>query len=307
MNEPVTLRLRAPAHPGLASAVAVLALSTTACGVKPPPSQFPTADAAITRMRETYACARGVKGSAKIDRLSNKEGRIRGTVLLFAVGPELVRFDVVSPFGVTLSTLTSDGKKFSLSDLRDRKFLQGPSSACNIARLTQVPLPGHALVEMMHGEAPVLVHTPEATSIRWDSSGFYVVELKSKNQASEIIHLQPHKADFAKPFAEQRIRVLDVRVKQQGFELYHAEMRDHKTTEMSGPLVDDEGIDAPIPPSGPLCNVEVPRRLHVEVPGSEDDVLFRYDELKLNPPLLDDLFTQPIPGGVQVIDVGTCQ
>jgi hypothetical protein len=47
--------------------------------------------------------------------------------------------------------------------------------------------------------------------------------------------------------------------------------------------------------------------LHVEVPSSGDDVLFRYDELKLNPPLLEDLFTQPIPGGVSVVDVGACE
>jgi predicted small lipoprotein YifL len=286
---------------------ALFALSSAACGVKPPPSQFPTADAALERMRDTYACARGVKGSAKIDRLSRQQGRIRGTVLLFAVAPELVRFDVVSPFGVTLSTLTSDGKNFSLSDLRERKFLQGPASACNIARLTQVPLPGHALVELMHGEAPVLLHKPEETSIRWDGAGYYVLEIKSTREASEVIHLAPQKADFGKPFAEQRVRILDVRVKQQGFELYHAEMRDHKMTEMSGPLIDEEGIDDPIQPSGPVCSVEVPRRLHVEVPSSGDDVLFRYDELKLNPPLLEDLFTQPIPGGVSVVDVGACE
>ena len=291
----------------LVGATALLALGGLACGVKPPPSQFPTADAALTRMRDTYACARGVKGSAKIDRLSAQQGRIRGTVLLFAVAPELVRFDVVSPFGVTLSTLTSDGKHFSLSDLRERKFLEGPASACNIARLTQVPVPGHALVELMHGEAPVLRHEPAATSIRWDGGGFYVLDIKSSRDASEVIHLAPHQADFGKPFAEQRVRVLDVRVRQQGFELYHAELRDHQATEMSGPLLDEDGIDPPVPPSGPVCNVEVPRRLHVEVPGSEDDVLFRYDDLKLNPPLLDDLFTQPVPGGVQVVNVGACE
>ena len=58
------------------------------CGRPPPPSQFPTADAALARMHATYSCSRGVRGDAKLD-LFNKQGRVRGNVLYLAMLPKI--------------------------------------------------------------------------------------------------------------------------------------------------------------------------------------------------------------------------
>jgi outer membrane lipoprotein-sorting protein len=49
--------------------------------------------------------------------------------------------------------------------------------------------------------------------------------------------------------------------------------------------------------------VEVPRKIHIEVPESDQDVLFRYDEVRLNPPLPPGAFTQPVAEGMQRIRV----
>jgi hypothetical protein len=268
---------------------------------------LPDGQAAIDRMKATYDCVRGVHGDAKIDYFSEK-GRVRGTLLFFAIEPASVRMDVVSPFGVTLSTLASDSDQFSLNDLSAKRFLEGPATPCNIARVTHVPIPAHALVSLLHGEAPVLVHERAAATARWSGSGggYYVVEIPSRNEATEIIRMRPTPADFAKPWSEQRMRVLDVVVRQKGVTLYHAELEDHAAAPMSAPLVDDDGIDPPVPPSGPMCAAEVPKKLHVEVATSGDDVLFRYEEVKLNPPLVPGTFTQPIPGGVERVRVGVC-
>jgi hypothetical protein len=142
------------------SCTAALAAFLTGCpSVQPPRSQFPTADDALTRMKATYACVNGVQGTAKIDHFSPR-GRIRGDVFILAVNPARVRFDVVSPFGQTIYALTSDGEHFEMLDLKEKQFLYGPASACNLARLTQVPIPGHALVSLLRGEAPVLLHDP---------------------------------------------------------------------------------------------------------------------------------------------------
>jgi hypothetical protein len=268
---------------------------------------FPNGQAAIDRMKSTYDCVRGVHGDAKIDYFSEK-GRVRGTLLFFAIEPASVRMDVVSPFGVTLSTLASDSEQFSLNDLAAKRFMEGPATPCNIARVTHVPIPAHALVSLLHGEAPVLLHDGSAATVRWDGShpGYYVVEIPSRNDATETIRLQPTPADFAKPWSEQRVRVLDVVVKQKGVVLYHAELGDHATAPMSSALIDEDNIEPPVPPSGPMCAAEVPKKLHVEVPTSADDVLFRYDEVKLNPPLVPGTFTQPVPGGVERLRVGVC-
>ncbi len=74
-------------------------------------------------MRETYACSRGQRGEAKLDYFGSA-GRVRGDLWYLTSLPDKIRFDVVSPFGATLSTLTSDGERFALFDLRQKTFAQ---------------------------------------------------------------------------------------------------------------------------------------------------------------------------------------
>lgn len=305
-NDVIQERGRSPWKLGL---LALSAVSFVAgCpSVAPPPSQFPTAKDALERMKATYRCDRGVHGEAKIMRHA-QEGRIRGNLLFYAVRPANLRFDVLSPppFQSIVATLTADGTDFSLFDAREKRFFVGPASGCNIARLTDVPIPGHALVTLLRGEAPLLVHRNEDLSIEWNKRGYYVVRIPSKHEASEEVRLTPTPADFGKPWDEQRLRVLDVRVMQKGQALWHAELSDHQLAPMSGPYIDPDHLEPPIPPSGPECHVEVPRKIHVEIPGTKQDVQFRYTDVKVNPPLPEGVFTQPVPGGVEVVPV-TCE
>jgi len=282
--------------------VVVCGFALSACGTPPPASQFPSADAALDRMRATYACVNGVQGNGKIDSFS-PQGRIRGDLYLFAVNPDRVRFDVVSPFGATVYTLTSDGERFQMLDLQNKQFLHGPASPCNLARLTQVPVPGHALVSLLRGEAPVLVHTTESTSIAWDSGGFYRLLIQSKHKASEEIHLGVRPEDRDKPWNQQRVRIFDVRVEQEGFELYRASMKDHRPIKTSAPRVDPDGLEPDVPPSGPACDAEIPYSLKMQAPQSEQDLILQYKEAFWNPPIISGAFTQPTPGGVRKVYV----
>jgi len=74
---------------------------------------------------------------------------------------------------------------------------------------------------------------------------------------------------------------------------------------MAKERIDVDGIDPPIPPSGPLCEAELPRRLHIEVPDQNEEVDFRYKEKDLmwNPPLPDGIFEQAVPAGLEVVPV----
>src|SRR5690606_21543152 len=139
------------------------------------------------------------------------------------------------------------------------RFLHGPAAACNIARLTTIEMPGHVLVSLLRGEAPILKHGDADATISWDSGGYYVVTIKSTRQAEEEIRIAPHPADFGLPWDKQRMRVVDVVVRQEGWVLYHAELDEHAPAPMSGPRVDPDGLDPPIPPSGPVCTAELPR------------------------------------------------
>lgn len=287
------------------AAALTLLLGAVGCHALPPPrSQFPTATDAIARMKATFQCERGVKGEAKIDHFS-EHGRVRGKLLLFASSPNRLRFDVVSPppFNSIISTLTADQGNFSLFDLRERKFYEGPATACNIARLSEVPLEAHVLVSLLSGQAPLLVHQDHQLQIEWSGEGYYLIHIPSTRGASEELRVAPSPADFGQPWWSQRLRVLDVRVVQQGIELYHASMDAFEWTGTAPPQLDPDGLEPPILPSGPPCTVEVPRKIHIEVKESDQDVLFRYEGVKLNPPHPPGVFTQTRPDGVERVRV----
>jgi outer membrane lipoprotein-sorting protein len=296
------LSRRAGAGAGVGRAVRWLALGgallTTGCPTPPPPSQFPSASDALRTLKQTHRCANGVQGEGKIDHVSPR-GRIRGEVYIFAVNPDRVRFDVISPFGAMLYTLTSNGETFRMLDVKEKRFLHGPATACNLARLTQVPVPGHVLVSLLRGEAPLLVHRPEQAAIAWDSDGFYRVELESTREARQQLHLEVREEDFLKPWAEQRLRLVSLSTEQRGVVLYRADLSDHEPAHTAPPREDPDGIDDPIPPSGGACDAEVPRTIRIVVPHADDDVEFHYQKVSFNPPIPEGAFSQPVPGGVR--------
>jgi outer membrane lipoprotein-sorting protein len=283
--------------------LAVVFLGSLGCGATPPPaSQVPNAQAALDRLRATGECETAIQASAKIDHFG-QGGRVRGDLLMFVQVPAQMRMDVVSPFGATILTLTSDGKKFSLADFKEKRFLEGPASACNIARMTSVPVPPHVLVDLLRGQAPVLKHEPGAAGLVWSPKGYYVVTLASTREASEEIHLAPRTEDLGKPWTDQRMRLLDVEVRQASAVLYHAELDGHAVAPMAKERVDALGLAPALPPSGPFCDAEIPKRIHLEVPVPNDDVVFRYDEITWNPPLPEGTFVQTAPAGMPVVPV----
>ena len=253
-------------------------------------------------MRATFTCGVAIQANAKFDHFG-EHGRVRGDLMLFAARPARIRMDVVSSFGVTLATLTTDGSRFALADLREKHFYVGPATACNIARLTGVPVPAHVLVDLLQGEAPVLRHLPQAPTIAWDFNGYWVLIIPSTREAREEIHLAPRPDDWNKPWDQQRVRVLDVRVEQRQYLLYHAELSEHAGAPTAGPRIDPDGLEPPIPPSGPRCDAELPRKIHVEVTEPEADVRFQYQQLSYNPPMPEGTFEQPVPPGMRAEEV----
>jgi hypothetical protein len=274
------------------------------CYRAPPASRFPDARSLLSRLHEQQSCSRGLAGEGKLDYFG-KEGRVRGTVLFMASSPDRVRLDVVSPFGATISTLTSDGKDFSLLDLRQKLFLRGPANACNLSQFTRVPMPPHALVSLLRGEAPLLSHSAADATLSWEG-GRYLVRIQSKHAATEEIAISPRDADFDKPYAEQQLSLETVAVRQQSYVLYRAELEQHDPAATAPPRADPDGIDPDVPPSGPACNARVPRRLHFEVPAEEQDLVLAISEIAHNPPLSAGSFQQRAPGGV-VVRSSPCQ
>jgi hypothetical protein len=274
---------------------ALLAAGLMACSVAPPKSQFPNARAALDRVHELHACSRALRGEAKLDYFDDN-GRIRVKTLYITQHPSSVRFDLMSPFGAPVATLTSNGERFTLLDQKEKAFFEGPARECNVERFLRVPIPPEALVRLLAGEAPVLVHQPESSSIDWED-GRYVIRIQSKHQAEQRIAVEVLDADYGAPYSAQRVRVTEVEVSQAGVVLYSVRLSDHEPARTAKPLVDPDGLEPPLPPSGPACQAEVPRRVHFTVPLSERDVLFEQKEVEHNPPLIDGVFDQQQPRG----------
>lgn len=269
-----------------------------ACGRPPPASRFPSAAAAIERMRASVACSRGLAGEVRLDFLGD-QGRLRAKALYALARPSRIRFDTMNPLGGVLSTLTSDGDQFALLDMQQGAFVVGPASECNIEQVLRVPIPGPALAELMTGLAPMVRHKPADAELSWVSSAF-TLQVLGAHQVVERVRLVPRIEDYDRPWQQQRVRVLGVVLEQAGRVLYRVRLADHAAASTAAARVDPDGIDAPIFPSGPSCRAEVPRRLRFTVPDRGTDVTLEQLEVHHNPPLAAGLFAQQAPPGAQV-------
>jgi hypothetical protein len=224
---------------------------------------------------------------------------VRARSLYVVARPTSIRFDVMSPVGGVLSTLTSDGRRFSFNDVRERVFVDGPADECNVERALRVPIPPAALGELLTGQAPILVHRPEQATLRWEG-GSYKLSIQSELQATEEVRLVPRDEDWQRPWQEQQLRVIEVRVSQQGLVLYEASLEEHRAARLAAPRVDPDGIEPDVLPSGPVCSAEVPRKIRFVVTGSGRDIVFLQNEVAHNPPLVEGLFAQAPPAGSRV-------
>ena len=182
--------------------VAAFAPLALACQTSPPPSQLPNAQAAIDRMRATSACGNAIQADAKVDYFASETGRARLDVLMLAARPAQMRIDALAPLVGSVFTLATDGKEFEVSDKRNHRFIHGPATAQNIARVTHIPMPLHPFVTLLMGRAPVLKHDEAGLpppTIAWSGSGYYVVRIPGNHAAIEEIHLVPPHEDWNKP------------------------------------------------------------------------------------------------------------
>jgi outer membrane lipoprotein-sorting protein len=115
----------------------------------------PTGEELMTALRARAAHLKTLRATAKVDHMANGGERVRVKVnLLLARGGKL-RIEADSPLGGSLATLTSDGTRFALLDVRNNRFLAGPATACNVARLIGLSIPPDDVVAVLMGGAPL--------------------------------------------------------------------------------------------------------------------------------------------------------
>lgn len=209
--------------------------------------------------------------------------------------PDHFRVDLTA-FGQPAATLASDGDVFTFIDARNNTRRAVPATQTALQSTMGVAVAPNVVVALVLGRAPVLVHT-QAPQIRWEG-GRYVVTILSRNDWRETIALVPRKEDWEKPWNQQRVRLLGVRVEKTDGVLYDADLADHalaataKAT--SSPLQNPEldavlGVSSTNAASGPPCaDTEIP--MTVEIASGGRSVTLHEKKVTLNPPIQPGVF-----------------
>lgn len=107
----------------------------------------------LQRLDELAGRFSAMQGLAKI-RLVSAEKDLSFSQILLVQKPDLLRCEVLSPFGNALLSLASDGETLMVAMPGERRFFSGPASTSNVARFTQLPLRPADLVGIILWSVP---------------------------------------------------------------------------------------------------------------------------------------------------------
>ncbi len=222
---------------------------------------------------------RAIRAEARVEQWGER-GRIRGTVLMFVQRPESVRFDAMTQMGPA-AILTSDGETFALTDLRENRFLTGPTCPENIARLLGIPLSGEEVTQLMLGGTPRVPHTESTLECTGD--GTYLVTLRGEGELRQEIEIAVREADIEAPPEQQHLRLVRSQVFDARGTVWKATFDDYRV------LADPESDEG--------FGVAMPFEVRFEHPRENADTTVRFEEIDVNVDVPAAAFQQaPRPG-----------
>lgn len=234
---------------------------------------------ALDQQRAATAAVKVIRAEARVDQRSRK-GRIKGKVMMFVQRPDRVRFDVMSQFG-PVAVLTSDGERFALMDLKDNRYLTGPTCPSNIARMLGIRLSSQEVARVLLGDTPRIEAADEQMQCR---DGAYEVDRRAADGRRQRVVLAVPDSDQALPPDRQRLRVARS-------ELYGADGKlQWRVTFEAYRSVGNSGV-------------EMPRSVHFEDLVRGEDTLVRFTEIDANVAVPDEVFTQSERPGMVVEEV----
>ena len=226
-----------------------------------------------------YADIHSLRATTRVDERGGTD-RVRGTVMMFAERPNHVRFDAMTQFG-PVSILTSDGREFRLLDLRQHRFLSGPTCPSNIARFIGISLSDADIDQVLLGGTPTIAAT--SRELAMSSEGYYRATLHAADGSRQEIDLAiPADEAHAAPSAQHPRLVRSEVYAADGHSAWRVRYSDYK-------LVHVGERDIPFP-----------MLIAFEDPDRQLDARIRFEEIDLNIDVPEGAFTQEAPPGVQV-------
>ncbi len=261
-----------------ARATTSLALLVTLLGCSSPPPRYPITDPAVAlrRVRERDERIHTLRAHGSADHYG-AQGRIRGEIWVFVERPDHVRVDTRA-FGNTVSQVVSDGRRFTLADMRQGQFYAGRARPCVAAQLLGIPMESAEVVAVLAGGPPVIEGNPR---IRWDD-GHYVVDITGRDGRSETLNLEITESERTSARADaQRPRAT------------RAELRDRQG--VRAVLTYEDWTEAD--------GVPFPRRVRLVMERANVDLQVRYREVSVDPELPEDVFDTAVPAAMTLVPV----
>jgi hypothetical protein len=112
--------------------------------------------------------------------------RTRAGVLMLVERTGRLRFEAEVALQGTVATLVTDGNTFSLLDLQNNIFKQGPACPQNVASLIPVPLRAPEIASILLGDAPLATEA-KVVGLAWDGkTAADVMEIDNTGAGSAI-------------------------------------------------------------------------------------------------------------------------
>jgi hypothetical protein len=255
-----------------------LVLVASGCGRLPRPT-FPMTDPseALRAQRATLDPLVAFRAEARIDQ---REGarRIRGTVLMIVERPDRVRIDAMTRLGAA-ATLTSDGARFALLDMRESRFFVGDACPGNVARGLGIAIAPAELVRFLIGDTPHF-HAHEATieTVR----GGYRVVLRADDGRRQVVELALSSTDVeASPDAQRPRLASSTLYDARGKRLLRVTFGAHRPVRVGD------------------VEVVLPHEIRLEEAGQGSDIQLRYKSIEPIGEAPPGAFEQPIPSGLR--------
>jgi len=245
----------------------VLAVAVAACGPVPRPADaYGSAKDLVADMLALRAKPRSFRISGTIDHFGAQ--RIQGKVYLFAMPPERLRVELVSPLGSTLASLTAVDGRFAMSDEREGRYFDGEATPCNIARLIRIPLPAADVIRVLAGSTPVIDGESEVT---WDKAGHYDVLIRGDAGREQRLEIGPDR---------DSLELLTSRIVENGA----------------------TALDLRCERWGSVGGVHIPYEIRIKMPEHDVDLLVRYDAdgVEPNADIPSEAWTHTFPDGAKI-------
>ena len=227
----------------------------------------PTAQELMAALRARQEHLHTLRATAKVDHFANGGQRVRVKVHMLVARGGKLRLEAESPLGGSLATLTSDGEKFALLDVRNNRFLVGPANACNVARLIRLAIPPDDVVAVLMGGAPL---DGTIKGAGWDPNhgGREVLTLALPDGGQETIEMDARNKTWDVLRAERRDA--------QGHVLWRVTNDDFKD----------------------IGGVRLPQVEDIQEPPHGADAEIKFRSLEPNVEIAPDLFELPPPQGL---------